>query len=352
MPTRGLLILAAVTAVSVFAGWTAIDERYREATLEKREGGLVFPVLERQLPDIAEIEVTRAGHRFVLARDEGGWANLGIGGYPAESSLVEAAIGAMAGLRYIEPKTVRSKLHPRLEVEDVTAGANSTRITFRDAAGAVLADIIVGKPKNDGAGPGRQGVYVRLPGDERAWLVEGSLDVRRDAADWSERMVVDIDARALTALTIRHADGEVVALHRRRPRDSKLTLKNLPSGARVEHQYQMDYMAELLRGIRFSDAVRVGATKHETTPAFEVTAQSKDHLVVTLRASEPAEDGSVWTRIDARISDDAQASDHARQVAARIDSSFNGWSLKLPRTVTERLEIRLGDIIDTNAARQ
>ena len=126
------------------------------------------------------------------------------------------------------PRTSRSRLYRRLDVDDVTAGGKSTRLTLKDADGAVLADIIVGKPKNDVTGTDRQGVYMRLPGDERAWLVEGSLDVRHDAAEWSDRMVVDIDARSLTALTVRHADGEIVALHRDRPQDLKLTLKSLP----------------------------------------------------------------------------------------------------------------------------
>ena len=352
MPTRGLFILAVVTVVTVVACWIAIGERYQEVSLEEREGGLVFPEFRRQADAVADIVVARTSSRFVLSRRESGWANTGIGGYPARSGQVEKVIGAMAGLEYIEPKTGRRELHRKLEVEDVTAGARSTRLTFKDTAGAVLADVIVGKPKENVSGPGRHGVYMRLPADERVWLVEGSLDVRHDAADWSDRMVVDIDAGSLMTLLVRHADGEVVALHRNQPLDRKLTLKNLPAGAKVEHQYQIDYMAGLLKGVRFNDAKRASAADLDAIPAFEVFAQSKDHLAVTLRASEPAEDGSVWTRIDARVSDDTQVSEHAGREAARIRSEFDGWSVKLPRTITDRLEIRLRDIIDTNTASQ
>lgn len=350
--SRGLLILALVTVVAVIACWFAIDERYSQVALEKQEGGLVFPALQRQVSAIAEIEVAGASGQFALSRSKGGWANMGIGGYPARSTRVEKVIGAMAGLRYIEPKTGRSKLYHKLDVEDVSAGAESTRLTIKDAAGAVLADIIAGKPKNNIAGFDRQGVYVRLPGDERAWLVEGTLDVRHDAVDWSDRMVVDIDARSLTALSVRHADGEILALHRNQPQDRKLTLKNLPVGAKVEHQHQIDYMAGLLQGVRFNDAKRTSATDLEAIPAFEAMVQSKDHLAVTLRASEPAQDGSLWARIDAQVTDDAQASDRARREATRIRSNFGGWSLKLPRTITDRLKIRVSDIIKTDTASQ
>ena len=353
MPTRGLLILAAVTVVAVVACWIAIDGRYREVALEKHEGGLVFPAFQRQVNAIAEIEVTRAGGRFLLTRHESGWANRGVGGYPAREKRVEKLIAAMAGLKFIESRTGRAKLHHKLHVEDVTATATkSTRLTIKDAGGAVLADIIVGKPKKNTAEPDRHGVYVRVPGDDRAWLAEGSLDVRYDAAEWSDRMVVDMDAGTLAALTVRRADGEIVALHRNQPRDMKLTLKNLPVGAKVEHQHQIDYMAGLLQGIRFKDAKRTGATEREAIPAFEATALSKDHLAVTLRAGEPAEDGSIWTRIHAHVTNDAQASDRARREAARIESNFSGRSIKLPRTITDRLEIRLRDIIETDTSSQ
>ena len=348
MPSPGLLILAVVTAGAVVACSLVVNERYRKVAPEKQEDRLVFPALQRQVDAIADIEVVRPGGRFVLSRREGGWANMGIGGYPARSPRVDEVVGAMAGLEYAEPRTSRSRLYRRLDVDDVTAGGKSTRLTLKDADGAVLADIIVGKPKNDVTGTDRQGVYMRLPGDERAWLVEGSLDVRHDAAEWSDRMVVDIDARSLTALTVRHADGEIVALHRDRPQDLKLTLKSLPPGARVEHQYQIDYMAGLLQEVRFNDARRASATDVEAVPVFEATGQSKNHLAVTLRAGQPEEDGSVWARIDAQVTDDAQASNRTRREVARIKSSFSEWNVKLPRQVTDRLKIRLGDIIKTD----
>lgn len=352
MPTRGLSILAIVTVAMVVACWIAIGERYREVSLEARGGGLVFPEFRRQADTVADVAVARASGQFVLSRRESGWANMGIGGYPARPGQVERIIGAVASLEYIEPKTEREELYRKLEVEDVTAGAKSTRLTFKDAAGGVLADIIVGKPKANGAGAGRPAMYMRRPSNERAWLVEGSPDVRHDAADWSDRMVVDIDARSLTTLVFKHADGEVIALHRAQETDRTLTLKNLPAGAKVEHQYQIDYMAGLLKEVRFSDARRTDGADLEAIPAFEAVAHSKDHLAVTLRASESGEGGSVWARIDAHVSDDAQASDQARREAARIKSDFNGWSVKLPRTITDKLVIRLSDIIGTNTTSQ
>ena len=153
--------------------------------------------------------------------------------------------------------------------------------------------------------------------------------------DWSDRAVVDIDAGALATLVVTHADGEVVALHRNRPGDRKLALMNPPAGAGIEHQYQIDYMAGLLQGVEFDDAMRAGMADLEAIPAFEVVAQSQSGLAVTLRASAPEEDGSVWTRIEATVSGEAPASDHARQEAARsMPVSTTGASSCLARSPT------------------
>lgn len=352
MPTRGLSVLAALAVSAVVVCWIAIDARYRDGALEEQAGDLVFPELGDRIDTVTRVEVSRAGGRFVLARRAGGRANMGIGGYPATSTRVEDMLGAVAGLRYLEPRTQRRRLHHKLGVEDVTVGAKSTRLTFKDASGAVLADVIAGRRKEAVAGRYRQGVYMRLPGDERAWLVEGSLDVHLDVPEWSERMVVDIDARSLATLVVTHADGEVVALHRSQPGDRKLALKNLPAGAVIKHQYQIDYMAEMLQGVGFDDAKRAGMTDFMVIPAFEVVAQSQSGLAVTLLASAPEEDGSVWARIEATVSGEAPVSDQARQEAARLNADFDGWNIKLPRTVTDRLRIRLGDIIGRPAAAQ
>ena len=347
MPSRGLYALAAVTVVVVVACWFATRERDQEVARVEQAGRLIFPELHDQLDKITDIEVARAGGKFVLSRREGAWANMGVGGFPAIPVRVESMNTVMARLKYIAPRTRRNKSYGKLQVEDVIATAKSTRLTFRDGAGAVLADVIIGRQKDV---LHQQSVYVRLPGDAQAWLAEGVFDVHHDVAGWSNRAVVDLDARSLNALTVSKPGGEVVVLRRNQPEDEKLELANLPAGVVVEHQYQIDYMTGLLQKLNFIDARRVDKKTSEATVAFEIEAHWKDHLVVILHADEPMPDGTAWARIDARLTDESQASDHEKREAARIQSTFSGWNVKLPRKFTERIKIRLGDIIKSGAA--
>ena len=349
MPTRGLVVLAIVTVITVAASGIAVDKRYRQTVLEARGGEVVFPDLRGRTGGVAVIEVGRAGAAFALERRGDGWANAGLGGYPARAELVETVFSGIADLRYLEPKTARAALYPKLGVEDAGPGAGSTRLTLGDGDGGVLADLVVGKARPRTANTDRAGVYIRLPGRERAWLAEGTLDVHRGASDWSNREIVDIHARAIRSLTVRHADGEVVDLHRAGPDDRKLTLRNLPAGKSVAHQHEIDFMAGLLQGLSFVDARAGGPSDPAVAPGFEATVRTADHLRVTLRTGKRAEDGTLWAAIDAGVAVGAEASDHARAEASRIASRFDGWLLKLPRRISDRLNIRLRDIIGTGS---
>ena len=349
MPTRGLIVLAVVTAATVAASVIAVDKRYRQTVLEARGGEVVFPDLRGRTGGVAVIEVARAGATFALERRGDGWANTGLGGYPARAELVETVLSGIADLRYLEPKTARAALYPKLGVEDAGPGAGSTRLTLGDGDGGVLADLVAGKARPRTANADRAGVYIRLPGRERAWLAEGALDVHRDAGAWSDREIVDIHARAIRSLTVRHADGVVVDLHRAGPDDRKLTLRNLPAGAAVAHQHHIDFMAGLLQGLSFVDARAGGPSDPAVTPGFEATVETLDHLRVTLRTGNPAGDGTLWAAVDAGLADDVEASDHARAEASRIASQFDGWLLELPRRISDRLKIRLRDIIGTGS---
>ena len=349
MPTRGLIVLAVVTVTTVAASWIAVDKRYRQTVLEARGGEVVFPDLRGRMGSVAVIEVGRAGAGFALERRGDGWSNAGLGGYPARVELVETVLSGIADLRYLEPKTARAALYPKLGVEDAGPGAGSTRLTLGDGDGAVLADLIVGKARPRTANADREGVYIRIPGRERAWLAEGALDVHRDAAGWSDREIADIDARSIRSLAVRHADGEVVDLHRAEPGDRKLTLRNLPAGATVAHQHQIDFMAGLLKGLSFVDARAGSPSDPAVATGFEATVETADHLRVTLRAGNPVEDGTLWAAVDAGLAVDVEASDHARAEASRIASQFDGWILKLPRRISDRLKIRLHDIIGTGS---
>jgi hypothetical protein len=342
---NGLAILAGVTLVTIVAAAWSVSERYSTVALEQKEGGLVFPDLQEKVGEISTVEIVRADGNFVLQRRPEGWANMGVGGYPARQTRIEKMIGGLVSLSYFEPKTERSSLYSKIGVEDVSGDAKSTRLRVNDEAGTVVADVIVGKAKSGVAGLDRDGVYVRLPGEQRAWLAESSLDVRYDAVDWSERRVVHVRASKVGVMSVTHPDGELVEIYRKGEDDADLTVKNLPQNAEIEHQYQIDFMSNLLDEVSFLDAKLADQVDFEKVEGYSVTVVSTNGLVVMLRTGLPERDESIWAQFDAAVAKDFEATEEAVKEAKRIKTELANWAFRLPRSKTDRLKIRLDEII-------
>lgn len=346
---RGFIILAVITLVVSVATAVALNDRHRQAELANRSGGVVFPQLRQLVDGISSIEVGRASGSFTLHRGPGGWANAGVGGFPARQARIEKMIGELAGLSYVAAKTSRSALYSKLHVEDLQAGANSTQLTVKNSAGRVLANLIVGKAKLNVAGLDRQGVYIRIPGQSRAWLAEGTLDVRYDVADWSNPRVVDLPASAIAAMHITRHDGNPLVLLRNKdahadPR-SPLTIVQLPSNATIENQYQIDYIAGLLADVSFVDAKPASEVDLVASPGVQAVVTTRNGLLIVLRSTTVDADGSAWALLYAGVVDDAQVSVDVRQQASSIQSKFANWAIKLPPKMISKLRIRLEDIV-------
>lgn len=341
----GLVMLTGVTLITVIAAGWSISDRYANAALEQKEGGLVFPSLQQEVSSISSVEVARAKSTWSLDRQPEGWANMGAGGFPARQARIEKMIGGLASLSYFEPKTARTELYPKIEVEDVVEGAKSTRLIVKGEGGKVLADVIVGKSKTGVAGLDRDGVYIRLPTEDRAWLAEGTLDVRYDAADWSDRRVVDIRAKSVGVMSVTHPDGEVVEIYRKGADDADLTMKNLPENAEIENQYQIDYLSNLLDGVSFNDAKPANQVEFAGNAGFSATVVSTEGLVVMVRTAAPEENDSIWVQFDADVAKEFKPTEDAKNEAERIKSELGNWAFKLPRAKTERFKVRLKDII-------
>lgn len=353
MPNRSLYILLFfVVLISGATGWF-IDARYQSsAAWQAPQRGLVFPALEHQLNNITDIEVVRASGKFILSKRDGVWLNSGVGGFPALTTKVEKAIVAIASLKYQEAKTRRKSLYTKLDVENINAAAKSTQLTFKESSGKIVADLIIGKNKKI---LDQRGLYIRLANTEQAWLVESAInnelvDVRHDAIDWSNKRVVDIAPSALTALSFNQESGAILALYRAQPQAAKLTVKNLPVNAKIEHQFQIDYLSGLLNELTFLDAKPNILAQQNSLPAFTIEAKTAYGSAITLTVHQPLADGSAWTQVEAKLINPAQSSTRAQLEVTRISSSFNGWLIKLPRKFTDRLKIKLSDILHQHGA--
>ena len=126
----------------------------------------------------------------------------------ASRALYAAARSSLATLRFHEPKTERPEKYAKLNLLDFDApGSGSTRVTVQDSAGAMLAELLLGNSKFNLPGTKTGGIYLRLPGEQRAWLAAGGLNLSGLPGDWLEPTVLHVAGARIKRTEIRRPQG-------------------------------------------------------------------------------------------------------------------------------------------------
>jgi len=253
MTPRSLLGLGAVTVVVAIAAVASVAGRYA-GTPVVRDESPVFKGLEERLNGVGRLTVKTAEEEFTIQRDGANWTMLEKKGYVVDAEKARTALFQLSQLRLAEAKTRMPDRYPRLEVEDPSAkDAKSARLTVKDEAGGVLADVIVGKAKATLAG-GTGDTYLRMPGEAQAWLARGTLDLRERAADWLVKDVVDIDEKRIRRIATTPVAGEPAVLVRKSADDPTFVLEGIPEGKKAK-QDELNAFGAVLSGLNLLDVM-------------------------------------------------------------------------------------------------
>lgn len=298
--------------------------------------GPLYPGLVDKVNAVAEIVIEQSDETITLKRDGEKWILPGKGGFAAAPVKIRKIILDTVALHLLEAKTKREDRYESLLVQDPKAkDARSRRMIFKDAKGAALVDLIVGKPKFD-AGPAG-GLYVRRWGEEQSWLVTGKLDPGRSLRDLVDRALVDIATKDVVSIRIAHADGETVTVVAGQGENASPHIEGLPKGAE-EKKYVADDIISALSGVELDDVARAGSKTFAPDKTVNVEASTKDGMTVHLDLVEI--DGNHWVRIDAAGTDAAKA----------IAEKTKDWVYRLPDYKAKSLRKRQADVIEPNKA--
>ncbi len=97
LPSRGLMVLAVVTAVSVVGAAVASYQR-ADATAAGGVGALLLPGFMERINEVAVIRVERGAQTMNLVLEEGRWTLAEKAGYPARFEVVKTALVALGRL--------------------------------------------------------------------------------------------------------------------------------------------------------------------------------------------------------------------------------------------------------------
>lgn len=186
--------LWAAAALALVIAAVSVEPDARRAEIFSDQGETLFPGL-RDAEAVKAIEVIEYIEADATARPlkaefrKGRWVLSSHYDYPAEArTSIAATAGALVDLKKDAVVSESFDDHARYGVIDpmdakvTSLTGRGKRLTLKDQAGAVLADVILGEREKNR--PGYR--YVRIPGQKRVYSVKTAADPSARFEDWVE----------------------------------------------------------------------------------------------------------------------------------------------------------------------
>jgi hypothetical protein len=309
----------------------------------------MFPEFVNRANEAATITITSAGGTVTLKRpDDLGWVLAERADYPVPIEKVRRLIAGVAGLRLLEPKTDNPERYARLEVEDPKAkDAKSRQITIRNAAGEVMADVIIGRGNYTMGQNSPGGVYVRRPNEARSWLAEGSVEAPSGANEWLDRQIVDVPNGGVKRVTYRDGAAEIATISRETRDQEAPTLTPVPPD-RTPDPAKLRRMTSAMSSVLFEDVRKADAVPF---PPGGRSVELETFGGLKVRADITEHEGASWVRFSAAANPPAPGAtvevgvDTAQAQAERINKATGGYVFKLPDFKLELFTPKLDDLL-------
>ena len=234
--------------------------------------------------------------------------------------------------------------------------ARSVRFVLRDAGGDARASLLVGERRPAKGDPTRTEYFVRVPGEERSWLVRGTLpDDAGEVVDWLDQRIVAIAGDRIARTRVTHADGEVVTIVKRTPDDvTSFDYLEAPEGSTVSESWRVNDLGRALVDLSLDD---VQPKDGASLPAESLRAvvETYDGLRVTVRlfgagerppaTLEAAFDASLRSG-DGERPAQLRPEDAVREEAARLNARWAAWVYTPPKWKSDALRYRRADLVE------
>lgn len=181
-----------------------------------------------------------------VSRQDGAWVVEEKSGYPADFEKLHGLLTNLAEARLAEPKTARPENHGQLGLASAgTADETGTLVRVELASGERF-EVMVGK-----ASQHRDGTFVRLAGEDQAWLIDKSLSASPDSGEWIDGVAINVDAASIVKVEMISETGEVLVGEREE--DKGITVKNIPGGTTLKYGTVGDTLGRALVNLRIED---------------------------------------------------------------------------------------------------
>ena len=346
MNSKTFIALCGVTVVAVMAaGWVVLSRPSTEAS--DFDGTLVFPDLLDSLNTLQTVIIRHKDGTSTLQSVDGNWVYAERDNYPVQNDKIGELLVKLTRLEKVEPKTKLADRYDRLDLADpeVKADTRAKEVTLKDASGAELARLLVGKRKFT-LGTSEGGTYILLPDDLQAWLVTGELNPGARPRDWLSREISNIKDVDIRRVSIVHPDGEILAVSKDTPEQSNFMVENVPEGMELRRDSIADDMGRVLSNLLLDDVKKAADVAFPEDKTIKAAFEGFAGFTVNVELIEEGDEN--WLRFRASPPADSEAGEAAEtwsKTIADLNALTDGWVYQLPGYEVASLKKRMTDMV-------
>ena len=333
--SRTLVILGSAALVSLALAAFALEQRAAEGRPHYTPTTFL-PGFADAVKNAALIHVESHDGAFDVVYTGKGWVLPTKGNYPADFDQVRHTLIGMATLETIEPRTARADWLHYIKLDAPPKGAG-TEITVKDKSGTVLGAVVTGNTEDLGDPNGAQGLFVRKPNENQAYLARTAFVPPSDLASWLSTKVLSLGGTRIQEVAMQPLTGPGFLVRRGSPSEQIYTLANPPKGP--SNSQTINSIPFSIANFSFADVKPVNAADF-AKPAHAI-ARTFDGLLVTFDLAQVGPD--VWTRLSASTAPGAKPD--IVQQAQTINERVQGFEFKLPSEKGTALMVDLAKIM-------
>ena len=309
-------------------------------------GEALLPDLGGQAENVTSVSVKTNDNTVTVVKKGDGWGIAERSDFPADADEVREVIVGLTQMTIVEEKTRSPGRYKLLDLDDPEAKDSEAKlVTLAGADGKAIASLVLGKVKFGVLGPGRNGTYVRKPGDPQTWLVSGDVEAPISVRGWAQKAVFEIPKEEVAQIKTVHADAEEVVLVRGEGAGdvSAFGILNLPEGAKLKQGADLAFLASSIAQLELWDVKKSEASDAGTAAGVATTEIiAKNGLKVTVRLVS-SEGEEHWATVK------AEGPDGAKKAVEEINARADGWVFKIPTYKANNFKKRRAELIEPPA---
>lgn len=254
LPRRWQILLAYLGSAAVVMVFLAVLVRindYDKISSPFAER-VMFPAFSDQLNDAARISISSVDESFNLIRQpDGHWVIDIKDDFWADTNYIRQLLLAIRDLKLVEEKSALAEAHSAIGLVSPADKGRAIRLTVYSALNdEPLSDVLIGdRQGRDGR---ENAFYVRRPLDNQTYLAEGRLELKKNAQDWMDLSVVEIDRTDVK--TVRMAPSGTPSYQISRAEAAQpFVLSPIPEGREIKSQYALNSVAYSLVTMNVED---------------------------------------------------------------------------------------------------